>query len=128
MLEQTDNGGRRISQDGQQDLDCVATTVVEAAKEDEEEERDPWGEGIFATAALTCIPCTTWLFPILCFPLPALTVPKATGPSSQKSSLPMNIPEDSISPAGADRGFRIMSGRLIHGVRQDLWIKLEPSP
>ena len=38
MLEQTENGGRRISQDGQRDLDRIATAVVEAAKEEEEEE------------------------------------------------------------------------------------------
>ena len=42
MLEQTDNGGRRISQDGQRDLDRIATAVVEAAKEEEEDEE---GEG-----------------------------------------------------------------------------------
>jgi small subunit ribosomal protein S19e len=40
VLEQTDNGGRRISQDGMRDLDRIATAVVEAAKEDEEEEED----------------------------------------------------------------------------------------
>lgn len=44
MLEQTDNGGRRISQDGQRDLDRIATAVVEAAKEDEEEDEDEEGE------------------------------------------------------------------------------------
>jgi len=38
VLEQMENGGRRISQDGQRDLDRIATAVVEAAKEDEEEE------------------------------------------------------------------------------------------
>lgn len=37
-MEQTGNGGRRISQDGQRDLDRIATAVVEALKEDEEEE------------------------------------------------------------------------------------------
>lgn len=42
MLEQTDNGGRRISTDGQRDLDRIATAVVEAAKEEEEDEE---GEG-----------------------------------------------------------------------------------
>jgi len=42
VLEQTDNGGRRISQDGQRDLDRIATAVVEAAKEEEEDEE---GEG-----------------------------------------------------------------------------------
>jgi small subunit ribosomal protein S19e len=40
VLEQTDNGGRRISQDGQRDLDRIATAVVEAAKEDESEEEE----------------------------------------------------------------------------------------
>ncbi|KAG5654264.1 hypothetical protein H0H81_005510 [Sphagnurus paluster] len=42
VLEQTDNGGRRISQDGQRDLDRIATAVVEAAREedDDEEEED----------------------------------------------------------------------------------------
>ena len=40
MLEQTGNGGRRISQDGQRDLDRIATAVVEAAKEDEEGEEE----------------------------------------------------------------------------------------
>ena len=43
MLEQTENGGRRISQDGQRDLDRIATAVVEAAKEDEEEDEDEEG-------------------------------------------------------------------------------------
>lgn len=47
VLEQTDNGGRRITQDGQRDLDRIATAVVEAAKEDEseEEEEDEEEEG-----------------------------------------------------------------------------------
>ena len=40
VLEQTDNGGRRISQDGQRDLDRIATAVVEAAREAEEEDED----------------------------------------------------------------------------------------
>lgn len=40
VLEQTGNGGRRISQDGQRDLDRIATAVVEAAKEDEEGEEE----------------------------------------------------------------------------------------
>ena len=44
MLEQTENGGRRISQDGQRDLDRIATAVVEAAKEDEDEDEDEEGE------------------------------------------------------------------------------------
>ena len=40
VLEQTENGGRRISQDGQRDLDRIATAVVEAAREAEEEEEE----------------------------------------------------------------------------------------
>ncbi|KAH7873149.1 40S ribosomal protein S19 [Lentinula edodes] len=40
VLEQTDNGGRRISQDGQRDLDRIATAVVEAAKGDDEEDEE----------------------------------------------------------------------------------------
>lgn len=40
MLEQGENGGRRISQDGQRDLDRIATAVVEAAKEEESEEEE----------------------------------------------------------------------------------------
>lgn len=40
VLEQTENGGRRISQDGQRDLDRIATAVVEAEKEEEEEEEE----------------------------------------------------------------------------------------
>ena len=39
VLEQTENGGRRISQDGQRDLDRIATAVVEAAREEEEDEK-----------------------------------------------------------------------------------------
>ena len=38
VLEKAPDGGRRISQDGQRDLDRIATAVVEAAKDDEEEE------------------------------------------------------------------------------------------
>ncbi|KAG8686779.1 40S ribosomal protein S19 [Ceratobasidium sp. 395] len=38
VLEHAPDGGRRISQDGQRDLDRIATAVVEAAKEEEEEE------------------------------------------------------------------------------------------
>jgi len=45
VLEQTDNGGRRISQDGQRDLDRIATSVVEAAKEEEEDEEEEEEEG-----------------------------------------------------------------------------------
>lgn len=40
VLEQGANGGRRISQDGQRDLDRIATAVVEAAREEEEDEED----------------------------------------------------------------------------------------
>ena len=40
MLEQIGNGGRRISQDGQRDLDRIATAVVEEHKDDEEEEEE----------------------------------------------------------------------------------------
>jgi len=44
VLEQTGNGGRRISQDGQRDLDRIATAVIEETKdeddEDEEEEEE----------------------------------------------------------------------------------------
>ena len=38
VLEQTENGGRRISQDGQRDLDRIATAVVEAQEEEEDDE------------------------------------------------------------------------------------------
>ncbi|KAK0188023.1 hypothetical protein F5146DRAFT_1141481 [Armillaria mellea] len=38
VLEQTERGGRRISQDGQRDLDRIATAVVEAAREEDEDE------------------------------------------------------------------------------------------
>lgn len=40
VLEQTDNGGRRISQDGQRDLDRIATAVVEAQREEAEDEEE----------------------------------------------------------------------------------------
>ncbi|KAH9936096.1 uncharacterized protein B0H18DRAFT_1081833 [Fomitopsis serialis] len=40
VLEQSENGGRRISQDGQRDLDRIATAVVEAAREEDEEEEE----------------------------------------------------------------------------------------
>ncbi len=44
VLEQGPNGGRRISQDGQRDLDRIATAVVETereqAEEDEEDEEE----------------------------------------------------------------------------------------
>ena len=40
MLEQTGNGGRRISQDGQRDLDRIATAVVEENKDEGEEEEE----------------------------------------------------------------------------------------
>jgi len=46
VLEQSDNGGRRISQDGQRDLDRIATAVVEAEREEagEEEEEEEEAE------------------------------------------------------------------------------------
>ncbi len=44
VLEQTDNGGRRISQDGQRDLDRIATAVVEAQREEEDEEEEEEAE------------------------------------------------------------------------------------
>ena len=40
VLEQGPNGGRRISQDGQRDLDRIATAVVEAAREEEDDDDD----------------------------------------------------------------------------------------
>lgn len=40
MLEQTDNGGRRISQDGVRDLDRIATAVVEQEKEEADEDEE----------------------------------------------------------------------------------------
>ena len=40
VLEKAPDGGRRISQDGQRDLDRIATAVVEAAKGDEDEDED----------------------------------------------------------------------------------------
>lgn len=40
VLEQSENGGRKISQDGVRDLDRIATAVLEAAREAEEEEED----------------------------------------------------------------------------------------
>jgi small subunit ribosomal protein S19e len=38
VLEKAPDGGRRISQDGQRDLDRIATAVVEAAKGEEDED------------------------------------------------------------------------------------------
>jgi small subunit ribosomal protein S19e len=40
VLELSDNGGRRISQDGQRDLDRIATAVVDQEREEEEEEEE----------------------------------------------------------------------------------------
>ena len=40
VLEKSDNGGRRVSQDGQRDLDRIATAVVEAQREEEDEEEE----------------------------------------------------------------------------------------
>ena len=45
MLEQNELGGRSISQDGQRDLDRIATAVAEAAREEEEEEENEENEG-----------------------------------------------------------------------------------
>lgn len=45
VLEKSDNGGRRISQDGQRDLDRIATAVVEAQREEEDEEEEEEEEG-----------------------------------------------------------------------------------
>ena len=44
VLEKSDNGGRRITQDGQRDLDRIATAVVEAQREEDEEEGEEEGE------------------------------------------------------------------------------------
>lgn len=44
VLEKAENGGRKITQDGQRDLDRIATAIVEAAREEEEEEEED-GEG-----------------------------------------------------------------------------------
>ncbi|KAH9971955.1 ribosomal protein S19e [Lactifluus volemus] len=40
VLEQGPNGGRRISQDGQRDLDRIATAVVEAEREEEDDDEE----------------------------------------------------------------------------------------
>ena len=40
VLEKSDNGGRKISQDGQRDLDRIATAVVEAQREEEDDEEE----------------------------------------------------------------------------------------
>jgi small subunit ribosomal protein S19e len=40
VLEKDPRGGRRISQDGQRDLDRIATAVLESQREDEEEGSD----------------------------------------------------------------------------------------
>lgn len=40
VLEKAPDGGRRISQDGQRDLDRIATAVAETAKGEEEEEEE----------------------------------------------------------------------------------------
>ena len=44
VLEKSDNGGRRITQDGVRDLDRIATAVVEAAKEDDDDEEEEEAE------------------------------------------------------------------------------------
>jgi len=45
VLELLPDGGRRISQDGQRDLDRIATAVVEAQKEDEDEDEEAEEDG-----------------------------------------------------------------------------------
>ena len=40
VLEQSENGGRRVTQDGQRDLDRIATAVVEAEREEEDEDEE----------------------------------------------------------------------------------------
>lgn len=40
VLEKAENGGRKITQDGQRDLDRIATAIVEAEREEEEEEEE----------------------------------------------------------------------------------------
>ncbi|KAF8310273.1 hypothetical protein DL93DRAFT_2084661 [Clavulina sp. PMI_390] len=40
VLEKAPDGGRRISQDGQRDLDRIATAVAEAAKEEEDDDEE----------------------------------------------------------------------------------------
>ena len=45
MLELLPDGGRRISQDGQRDLDRIATSVVEAQKDEEDEEEEAEEDG-----------------------------------------------------------------------------------
>jgi small subunit ribosomal protein S19e len=45
VLELLPDGGRKISQDGQRDLDRIATSVVEEQKEEEEEEEEAEEDG-----------------------------------------------------------------------------------
>lgn len=40
VLEKDPRGGRRISQDGQRDLDRIATAVLESQREDEDESEE----------------------------------------------------------------------------------------
>lgn len=40
VLEKSDNGGRRITQDGVRDLDRIATAVVESQKDEDEDEEE----------------------------------------------------------------------------------------
>jgi small subunit ribosomal protein S19e len=40
VLELAPNGGRRISQDGMRDLDCIATAIVEPAGEEAENKNE----------------------------------------------------------------------------------------
>lgn len=40
VLEKSDNGGRRITESGQRDLDQIATQVFDQTKEDDDEEEE----------------------------------------------------------------------------------------
>jgi len=40
VLEKSDNGGRRITENGQRDLDQIATQVFDQAREEAEEEEE----------------------------------------------------------------------------------------
>ena len=40
MLEKSDNGGRRITENGQRDLDQIASQVFDQAKEEAEDEEE----------------------------------------------------------------------------------------
>jgi small subunit ribosomal protein S19e len=40
VLEKSENGGRRVTENGQRDLDQIATQVFDQAKEDEDEDEE----------------------------------------------------------------------------------------